>query len=184
MKKLFMSLLLCSLAGAIACSKNTKEIPDNEPSIDSRKIAVPRDTEESETLPNVEENNDRASCDPKGGEGQCFLMPAAEDDCWGCIQGNPQEVVNKKTRDSEMPKKAKMCKAKVEAFMKKNQGKKPDIKNADASCKFNAATCSPQGQCVGVSLSQEELQKRFGGQQGGRGPQGRGPQGPQRGGDF
>lgn len=196
MKKLFMSLLLCSLAGVFACSKNIQETQDNETSVDSRKIAVPREAEESEGIESEDSeseapdvggsatNSDETSCNPKGGDRECSLIPATEGDCFGCMKGLAQRAVNKATREKVMGSMRKMCMPEVEGFMKNNKDKKPDMSNADQSCKFNAAKCSAEGQCVGVTLTKEEFEKRFpqkSGQDQGQGrPQSRPAQGSQR----
>ncbi len=186
MKNLFMSLLLCFLAGLCGCAKNTKETQDVETSVDNRRFSVPKESNESENAESEESesagpeenpaNDAESSCDPKGGDGQCFLVPAKEGDCFGCMKGEPQRAVNKETRELIMKSLRNKCMPQVQKFMESNKGKKLDMSNADKSCEHNAAKCSAEGQCVGTKLSEAEFKKRFP-QKGGNRPQQGRPQG-------
>lgn len=111
------------------------------------------------------------SCDPNSQAEQCTLIPLYPETCLGCANGEGHRAVNKTAARRIMSPLKDKCMAKMRGFKGPQQGGA-----SDESCKFNSATCSSEGRCVGVTLSQEELKRRHPERFQGQGGQGMGSQ--------
>lgn len=164
MKKTAIFLLLCSTA-FMGCGQKSALL-DKGHTIEERTVRMPKpmpqdqDTDsdaavDSDAMAPAGAEGDDA-CDPKGAKDQCMLIPLNPEGCAGCALGEGHRPVNKETAKRIMMPLKDTCMAKMKNFKGPKQGAP-----SHASCSFNSATCSPEGKCVGVKISEEELRKQM-----------------------
>lgn len=166
MKKILFPMLVGMMTVFFGCNQKEVEREASGVQVDDRTVRMPppmRERIASEPADEAPEGTDSSaagsedelSCDPNSSdEMQCGLIPVSG--CKGCANGEAHRVVNKATAERVMGPQAETCMKEMKAF------KGPKGNQRDPSCsQFNWAKCSPQGQCVGIMLSEEELKSRM-----------------------
>lgn len=168
MKKAAIFLLLCSTA-FMGCAQKSAFLDKNH-AIDERTVRMPKPTQQDEDMDSdtdaaVDTDSDADApmsaegddaCDPNGAKDQCMLIPLNPEGCSGCATGEGHRPVNKETAKRIMKPLKDTCMAKMKNFKGPKKGGP-----SHESCNYNSATCSPEGKCIGVKVSEEELKKQM-----------------------
>jgi hypothetical protein len=170
-KKFFIPMIVCTMLGYIGCDRATQKAA-TIPAVENRsikmppkKMAEPSESEDadSDAAPEAVDSDADSdanvdadlSCDPKGGEDQCGLIPVTG--CLGCANGEEMRPVNKEAGRRIMGPKKDQCLPEMKNF----KGPKKGAPVHENCKRFNMAKCSAEGICVGVKVSEAELKRRM-----------------------